>query len=68
MAASEVLVGDSYKVKVRYRATPVGCKIAAVEGDTVSVAFDEPQRVTAKGQSAVFYNDQGVIAFGGVIC
>lgn len=68
MATPEVLVGDSYKVKVRYRANPVGCKIVAVEGDTVSVAFDEPQRVTAKGQSAVFYNDEGIIAFGGVIC
>jgi len=60
-------VGDRYTVRVRYRARPVGCVVTAVTEKGVSISFDTPQPPVAKGQSAVFYDGDGVIAFGGVI-
>lgn len=57
-------VGDSVQVKVRSRALPAPCKITAVENDTLSLVFDEPQRAPAPGQAAVFYRGEFVIGGG----
>ncbi len=67
LAAEGVEIGESFSVRVRYRSKPVGCVITSVSDSGISVAFDAPERVVAPGQSAVFYNDDGIIAFGGVI-
>ena len=53
-------------VQVRYRSTPVGCSVYDFDGDTCRVLFDEPVRAPSKGQSAVFYDGDKVIA-GGII-
>lgn len=53
-------------VQVRYRSTPVGCCIRDFDGDRCCVVFDVPVRAPSKGQSAVFYYDQTVVA-GGII-
>ncbi len=67
LSVPSVKVGDRCFVRVRYRARPVGCVVSALTEDTVSVCFDNPQPPVARGQSAVFYDENGVIAFGGVI-
>jgi tRNA-specific 2-thiouridylase len=53
-------------VQVRYRSAPVGCTLIDFNGDTCCVAFDLPVRAPSRGQSAVFYLGQTVVA-GGII-
>ena len=67
LSVPAVCAGDCYSVRVRYRARPVRCTVTAVDEGRVDVAFFEPQPPVASGQSAVFYDDDGVIAFGGII-
>ncbi|MBQ8448378.1 MAG: tRNA 2-thiouridine(34) synthase MnmA [Clostridia bacterium] len=52
-------------VKIRYAAPPVPCTVY-FDGDGARVLTDEPVRAITPGQSAVFYDDDGVI-FGGFI-
>lgn len=68
MAVSEISVGQSFYVRVRYRAKPVKCLITDISEYGVVVAFCEEHGPVALGQSAVFYLENGIIAFGGVIC
>ncbi len=63
---SAYCVGEKYDVKVRSRALPAACTIEAVDGDTLTVRFDEKQRAPAPGQAAVFYIDD-LIYGGGTI-
>lgn len=53
------------KAKVRYRQTEQACTVT-VEGETVKVVFDEPQRAMTPRQSVVFY-DGDVCLGGGII-
>ncbi len=68
MAVTSVAVGALYKVKLRYRAKPVDCVIKNVDEKTIVAKLCVPQRFAAPGQSAVFYCEDGSIAFGGTIC
>ncbi len=54
-------------VKIRYRHDGRPARIGLLENDRVLVAFDEPVRAAAPGQSAVFYDGEGQIIGGGVI-
>jgi len=49
--------------KIRYRAKESKCEIEVVDGNTVKVKFNEPQRAITPGQSVVFYD--GDIVLGG---
>jgi len=53
-------------VKTRYRQTDIPCTLTPLDGDSVSVVFDEPQKAVTPGQSAVFYQDD-VCLGGGII-
>lgn len=55
--------GERYDVKVRSRAVPAPCVIEAVDGDVLTVRFEEKQRAPAPGQAAVFY--VGDLIYGG---
>lgn len=55
--------GGSYTVKIRSRAKPVPCRIAAGGGAT-KLVFENPQRAPAPGQSAVLYSQNRVIGGG----
>jgi tRNA-specific 2-thiouridylase len=59
--------GESVRlfVKIRYAAPPVPCTVEFCE-NSARVILDEPARAVTPGQSAVFYDEQGVI-FGGFI-
>ena len=55
-------------VKIRYRHPGQSAALEMIDADRVAVVFDEPVRSAAPGQSAVFYDDDGCILGGGVIC
>jgi tRNA-specific 2-thiouridylase len=50
--------------KTRYRQQDQDCEVA-VEGDTLEVRFDQPQRAVTPGQSVVFY--AGEACLGGAV-
>ena len=53
-------------VRQRYSAPPSPCRVALCSG-TAYVRCDAPIRAVTPGQSAVFYDDEGRILFGGEI-
>lgn len=59
-----------YDVQVRYRSAPVKARISA-QNDTPSspliISFDAPVMAVAPGQSAVIYDDDGLVVGGGFI-
>lgn len=52
--------------KIRSAAPPALCRIIPQNG-RLFVIFDKPVRAPASGQSAVFYDDEGVVLGGGII-
>lgn len=54
------------RAKVRYGAKEGGAQVIPLDGNSVRVVFDEPQRAVTPGQSVVFYDGDSVIG-GGVI-
>jgi tRNA-specific 2-thiouridylase len=51
--------------KTRYRQPDQACTIEALDGDSVTVAFAEPQRAVAPGQYLVLYD--GDVCLGGAV-
>lgn len=54
------------EAKIRYRHAPAVATVEQIDGDRLSVTFDEPQRAIAPGQSLVLYDGDTVIG-GGII-
>lgn len=55
--------------QVRYRSESVACQVELLDelGTSVKVIFGQPVRAIAVGQSAVFYDDNGMLLGGGFI-
>ena len=53
------------RAKTRYRQEDQSCTITRIEGDRITVEFDEPQRSVTPRQSVVFY--LGEICMGGAM-
>lgn len=58
--------GMRVRARIRYRA-PLAPATIRIEGNEVSVIFDEPQWAPASGQSVVCYGEADVVLGGGVI-
>lgn len=52
--------------KIRYRAKEAKAKVFK-ENDRILVEFEKPQRAITKGQSVVFYDEEGIVLGGGKI-
>lgn len=66
---SEKDIDKPIYVKIRYKAKMQKCKVCFNEGVcTVSSVCGESFKAVAPGQSAVFYDENGHILFGGFIC
>lgn len=55
-------------VKIRYRHPGQVATVRTIENDRAVIEFDEPVRAAAPGQSAVFYDPDGYVIGGGIIC
>ncbi|MDR2166341.1 MAG: tRNA 2-thiouridine(34) synthase MnmA [Clostridiales bacterium] len=53
--------------KIRYAHKPAPCTIRRA-GSKIICNFKQPQRAITPGQSAVFYDNQGHVICGGIIC
>ena len=56
--------GMRVNAKIRYSAKEAPATIRIIDGQKVSVEFDEPQRAITPGQSVVFYNGDTVVGGG----
>lgn len=56
------------KVKHRYSAKEADATLCLLPDGRLKAVFDEKQRAITPGQSAVFYDDDGIILCGGIIC
>ena len=54
-------------VKVRYSSTESPALMSFHDG-LLDIKFDEPQRAVTPGQSAVAYDEDGILLCGGIIC
>lgn len=54
-------------VKLRSSQRPVSAEYVPLEGDWARIIFREKQKAVACGQSAVFYDDEGLVLGGGII-
>jgi tRNA-specific 2-thiouridylase len=65
---SEGLKPDvEYKVKIRYRSTPMDCHVVLQEDSSLQVLLQQPAMDVTAGQIAVFYQGDEVMA-SGMIC
>ena len=64
----QVEVGEEFDafVKIRYRAREAKAKVKIIN-NVAEVEFYEPQRAITKGQSVVFYDEEGIVLGGGII-
>ena len=53
--------------KIRYRHTEQPAAAFQTGDNEVKILFDQPQRAPAKGQSAVLYDNNGIVLGGGII-
>ncbi len=69
LAPEDAVVGMTVRVKIRYAAPPASAVVTEIDGDRMTVQFDAPQRAITPGQSAVFYDTDGMgdVLFGGRI-
>ncbi len=56
-----------YFVRPRYRSPLIRCKVK-VDGKKAYVSTETAVKLVSPGQSAVFYDSEGRVAFGGKIC
>lgn len=67
LSCSTVSEGNRFTVRTRYRSVPMPCIVGGKRGSALEIVFDGGGAVAAPGQSAVFYDGNGCIAFGGTV-
>ena len=54
--------------KIRYHHKEQPAEIERISEEKIRIRFDEPVRAVTPGQSAVFYDEEGCVLGGGIIC
>ena len=54
--------------KIRYQHRGQAAEITMTDNGTLKVSFAEPVRAATPGQSAVFYDENGCVLAGGILC
>ena len=54
--------------KIRYHHKEQPADIVGISEEKICIRFDEPVRAATPGQSAVFYDEEGCVLGGGIIC
>ena len=69
MSVEDIKKGEKLAadVKIRYHHAAVSALIERAEGGRLHIAFEEPVKAPAPGQSAVFYDDNKRVIGGGII-
>jgi tRNA-specific 2-thiouridylase len=62
--ASPPSPGDDVHVQIRHRAPAVAARVASIDGEAVTLAFETPQRAVSPGQSAVMFSGDVVLGGG----
>ncbi len=57
-------IPDRCEIKIRYNAKPAAGTVSVLDGDRLSVAFDDPQHGIAPGQAVVCYDGELVLGGG----
>ncbi|MBE6903328.1 MAG: tRNA 2-thiouridine(34) synthase MnmA [Ruminococcaceae bacterium] len=58
---------EKYRAKIRFSAISEPCTVERLEDDLIKIVFDNSVRAATKGQSAVIYDNFGIVG-GGIIC
>jgi len=58
VSARALEVGDKVTAKTRYRQQDQACIVTDINGDSLTVKFDQPQRAVTPGQALVFYQQR----------
>lgn len=66
IAVSHLNSSVRLKVKIRYRQPEQWAVVEQIDGETLRIAFEEPQRSVTRGQAVVLY-DGDVVVGGGTI-
>lgn len=61
------LLAETIKVRIRYRAPLVSCRVECPTEDRARVIFTKPLFGSTPGQSCVFYDSRGIVCLGGGI-
>jgi tRNA-uridine 2-sulfurtransferase len=61
--AAKPAAGDAVQVQIRHRAPAVAATVASIDGGSITLAFEKPQRAVSPGQSAVIF--RGDVVLGG---
>ena len=69
LSIPDMQTGDKLRchVKVRYRHAGENAVLEKTDGDHMRILFENPVRLAAPGQSAVFYDGDGCVVGGGII-
>jgi tRNA-specific 2-thiouridylase len=67
LVPDELVVGGQFFGKIRSYVDSHPCNLTKVNGDAMTVEFDQPQFAPCPGQRLVLYNNRGYITAGGTI-
>ncbi|MBQ8224918.1 MAG: tRNA 2-thiouridine(34) synthase MnmA [Bacteroides sp.] len=65
---ARVLEAEGVIVKIRYRKQANRCRVTLGKENRLHVCLEQPLESIAPGQSAAFYNADGLLLGGGIIC
>ena len=67
LSVPEIKEKTDVYLRLRSSQTPFEATLEPLEGHEVKLVFHTPQKAVAKGQSAVFYDENGFVLGGGII-